>query len=216
MTTFDRFQLPRDTAANWASNNPTVQAGVLTLETDTGVLKLHDGAAAYNATPILRTPPRTLSRFMAYHAVPPSANFATLDTRGVVPVLEFDAATEETTTFLDVCPFGAILGGGIEVRIDWRADTATSGAVVWGAAIDRLNGDLDSESFAAEVVATTSTDTGNAGNRNTTVITLSGSQIDGLVAGDAYRLRIARKVADAGDTMTGDAQILAVEVRSVS
>jgi hypothetical protein len=37
------------------------------------------------------------------------------------------------------------------------------------------------------------------------------------VAGDRYRLRISRIAADAtNDTMTGDAQLVAVEVRQVA
>lgn len=39
----------RDTAANWASNNPTPAAGELCLETDTGKKKFGDGVTSYNS-----------------------------------------------------------------------------------------------------------------------------------------------------------------------
>lgn len=43
-----RIQMRRDTAANWASNNPTPFAGEPCFETDTGKLKIGDGSTAYN------------------------------------------------------------------------------------------------------------------------------------------------------------------------
>ena len=43
-----KIQLRRDTAANWASNNPTPAAGEPCYETDTGKLKIGDGSTAYN------------------------------------------------------------------------------------------------------------------------------------------------------------------------
>lgn len=46
-----RIQLRRDTAANWASNNPVLAAGEPSLETDTKVEKIGDGVTAYNALP---------------------------------------------------------------------------------------------------------------------------------------------------------------------
>ena len=44
-----RIQLRRDTAANWASANPTPAAGEACFATDTGVLKIGDGVTAYNS-----------------------------------------------------------------------------------------------------------------------------------------------------------------------
>lgn len=43
-----RFQLRRDTAANWASVNPTLGPGEPALETDTLLVKYGDGATAWN------------------------------------------------------------------------------------------------------------------------------------------------------------------------
>lgn len=44
-----RFQLRRDTAANWASVNPTLGPGEPALETDTLLVKYGDGATNWNA-----------------------------------------------------------------------------------------------------------------------------------------------------------------------
>lgn len=46
-----RIQLRRGTAAQWASANPVLLAGEEGLETDTGKVKIGDGATAWNALP---------------------------------------------------------------------------------------------------------------------------------------------------------------------
>ncbi|MGJ8478056.1 PE-PGRS family protein [Sphingobium yanoikuyae] len=46
-----RFQLRRDTAANWTSINPTLGPGEPALETDTLLVKYGDGATAWNSLP---------------------------------------------------------------------------------------------------------------------------------------------------------------------
>ena len=43
------IQLRRDTAANWTSNNPTLAAGELAIETDTNFYKIGDGATAWTS-----------------------------------------------------------------------------------------------------------------------------------------------------------------------
>lgn len=46
-----RFQLRRDTAANWASVNPTLGPGEPALEVDTLLVKYGNGATAWNDLP---------------------------------------------------------------------------------------------------------------------------------------------------------------------
>ena len=41
------IQLRRDTAANWTSTNPTLAAGEMGFETDTGKLKIGTGSTAW-------------------------------------------------------------------------------------------------------------------------------------------------------------------------
>ena len=43
------IQLRRDTAANWTSNNPTLAAGELAIETDTDFYKSGDGSTAWTS-----------------------------------------------------------------------------------------------------------------------------------------------------------------------
>ena len=145
---------------------------------------------------------------------PPASNFATLDTRNSVAVLDFDAATDESAVFVGVVPEGATLTSGIVVRLSWSATSATSDDCVWGAQFAKLTGnDLDGIVFDTAVTATTTT-SGTSGVVNTTSITVT--TIDSLVAGNCFALKIYRDADAGGDTMTGDAELVAVEIRSAA
>ena len=50
-----RFQLRRDTAANWASVNPVLALGEPGVETDTLKVKVGDGSTAWNSLGIVIT-----------------------------------------------------------------------------------------------------------------------------------------------------------------
>ena len=156
---------------------------------------------------------KTYAFFTPLDAQPPASNFATLDTRNSIAVLEFDAATEESITFVGIMPEAASLGSGLKVRIHWMADTATSGDCRWGVAFERMTTNLGSDSFDT-VAEANGTANGTSGIPTVTEITIT--TIDSIVAGDAYRLKVYREAADAADTMTGDAQLIAVEVRSAA
>ena len=49
MTDFTRIQLRRDTAANWATNNPTLALGEMGIETDTRKFKFGDGSTEWTS-----------------------------------------------------------------------------------------------------------------------------------------------------------------------
>ena len=49
MPRIDQIQLRRDSAADWTSANPVLAAGEPGIEEDTGLLKLGDGATAWNS-----------------------------------------------------------------------------------------------------------------------------------------------------------------------
>ena len=155
---------------------------------------------------------KTIQRFTARDNQPPASNFATLDTRNSVLVLEFDAATEESAYFVGVVSESMTLTSGLTVRLWWMADTATTGNVRWGVQLEKTGTDLDADSFDTNA-QTTSAANGTSGVESVASITIT--TIDSLAAGDRYRLRVYRVAADAtNDTMTGDAQLVAVEVRA--
>ncbi len=154
---------------------------------------------------------KTIIRFSPADNQPPATNFATLDTRNSILVLEFDAATQESANFIGLIPEGASLTNGLTVRLWWMADTATTGNVRWGVSFEATGTDNDSDSFSA---VTEATGAANGTSGIETVTSITATAIDSLAAGDRFRLRVARIAADAtNDTMTGDAQLVAVEVR---
>jgi hypothetical protein len=157
----------------------------------------------------------TLARFTAAKDnQPPATAFATLDTRNSIAVLDFDAATVESAIFSSVIPEAADLTSGLLVRLLWMATSATSGNCRWGVQVERANTDLDSDSYATAAEAHSAANA-TSGIPTLTEITLT--TIDGLTAGDTYRLKVFRKADDAtNDTMTGDAELIAVEIRSAA
>ena len=144
---------------------------------------------------------------------PPAANYATIDTRNSIMVLDFDASTDESAVFVGVVPQGMKLSSGIVVRIFWMATTATSATCRWGVQIERMNTDEDTDSFDTAGTAGTTTN-GTSGIVNTTEITLT--NIDSMGSGEAFRLKVYRDAdgTSGTDDMTGDAELLAVEIRS--
>lgn len=156
---------------------------------------------------------KTYGVFTPQDNQPPASAFATLDTRNSIALLDFDDTTEEAAIFFGAVPEAASLGSGLKVRIHWMATSSTTGNVRWGAQFERGNTDLDSNSFDTAVEATTAAP-GTSGIPTVTELTIP--TIDGLTAGDPYRVRIYRDTSDGADTMTGDAELVAVEVRSGS
>ena len=196
--------LGRTTATTGAVEEITIGSG---LSLTGGTLTATGGGGGGSGT-------KTFATFTPRDNQPPATAFATIDTRNSVMVLEFDAATEESSTFVGVIPEAADLASGLIVKLWWMADTATSGTVRWAASFEDTGTDLDADSFDTAVEVTS---TANATPGIETVEQITITTIDGLTAGDRFRLRINRKGADAtNDTMAGDAQLVAVEVRGVA
>lgn len=158
----------------------------------------------------------TLCVWTAHSGFPPATNYATLDTRNTHPVLDFDATTSETIYFEDVLPAN-YSGGGVTVTVFWMATSATSGAVVWGGAFEEMiagGTDMDADSFATVQNSAASNANGTSGILSSvTIAHTSGANMDTAVAGDPFRYSLARLPADAGDTMTGDAELVRVVVK---
>ena len=157
---------------------------------------------------------KTLARFTPRENQPPASAFATLDTRNSIAVLDYDAATDEAAIFSGVIPDYANLASGLKIRLAWMATTATSGNVRWGVQLMRCNTDLDSDSFDT---ATLVTSAANGTSGIVTVAEITTTALDGLAVGDTFRIRIYRDADDAtNDTMSGDAELIAVEVQQVA
>jgi hypothetical protein len=157
----------------------------------------------------------TLIIFTAHANEPPETGYATVDIRNTHMVLDFDDAAIENAVFSGMLArnYG---GGGITATLVWAATTATAGDVKWNAAFDRHQSgtdDLDSDSFATAQTATATAPGTSGACLYTPVVFTDGAQIDALAAGESFRLKITRNATDAGDTLVGDAELLAVELR---
>jgi hypothetical protein len=150
-------------------------------------------------------------------ANPPATLYATPDSRAGgstpaenVPVWDFDDTTAEFMDFL--CYLSAsYAGGGLTIVLPWSATSATTGDVLWQAAIRRVADD-------AEDVDTAHTYDYNSASADTapsasgeisypTIAFTSGADMDSLAAGEVFILRVKRLPTDAADTMAGDAEL---------
>lgn len=158
----------------------------------------------------------TLAIFTPYSNQPPSSNYATLGVRNGHLVLEFDTTTQETAIFSGKMPRNYTASAGLTVYVSWMAATATSGTIGWDVTFERMaNGgdDMDSDSFATAQTVTAATVSGTSGIITVTSVacTFGAAGTDSIAAGDDFRLRVRRDVAN--DTATGDAQLLSVEIK---
>jgi hypothetical protein len=157
----------------------------------------------------------TLAVFGPAANQPPATNYAALTVRNGHLVLAFDTTTQQTAIFAGVMPrnYG---GGGLTVALAWMAATATTGTIGWGVTFERMNAanhDLDADAWATEQIITAATVDATSGKVTVTsvAITAGAAGTDSLAAGDAFRIRIRRDVAN--DTATGDAHLLDVEIK---
>jgi hypothetical protein len=146
---------------------------------------------------------------------PPTSNGATYDLRNFHPVLDFDTTTQETAVFTGLMP-QHYAGGNIVVYIYYSMSTATSGTVGWDITMERIGDgiqDIDADGWATAKTVTAVTVPGTSGNVDVMTVTLTAgaTDTDSVVAGEMFRLRIRRDVAN--DTATGDAELHCIELR---
>ncbi len=147
----------------------------------------------------------------------PSTNFPQLVQINQRLVLAYDAATSEAAYWTDVAPQG--LTGTLTLVLSFIMASATSGNVVWRAQVEAIT-DAD----ATDLDAATSFDTANssgavavpatAGYLKQCTVTLTNA--DSLAAADYYRISVDRDAANGSDTASGDAYLLAIELRDAA
>lgn len=156
----------------------------------------------------------TLCVFHPYDNEPPSANYATLDTRNGHPCLDFDATTQEIAIFTGIMPM-TYSGGGVTIYLYSALTSATSGTLGYDVAFELMSDgstDIDSDSFGSATTVTATTVPGTSGViLEQSVGVTNGANMDSVAAGDLFRLRLRRDVAS--DTATGDAEFLSLEIR---
>jgi len=145
----------------------------------------------------------------ASQGVAPTSAFATFSTRNNHSVLAFDADTDESTIFEGTLDSGYASGDNLSITVYWAGASATTGDVVWTVEVEYVDDgtlDTDADSFDTAQSATTTT-SGTTGVVVATTYALANADVDGIAAGNPFRLRVTRDANAAGDTMTGDAQL---------
>lgn len=127
--------------------------------------------------------------------------------------LAFDAAADEAAFWhFQAINYGS---GNLTVRVEWYADTATSGDVIFGVQLAAITPNTDTQDVETKSLATanTATDThlGTTGQRLHTV-DVTVSNLDSLANNDAVWLRLYRDADAGGDTLAGDAIVTGVTV----
>lgn len=126
--------------------------------------------------------------------------------------LAFDAASVEAAFW--VLRVGTLIGN-LTIDIDWYADTATSGDVVFGVAVAAISPnddtqDVETKAFAAESTVTQS-HLGTTGQRLHRA-TVDVANPDGLASQDDVILKLRRVATSGSDTMTGDVIVWLITV----
>lgn len=157
----------------------------------------------------------TLVVLPALAAELPASGYATFDTRADAPVLVFAKSGTPTAEFGFILPQtnGAAQTPPLKLVIAWMATSATSGTVKWQASFKSFTDDaddLDVKSYAAAKSVTTAT-SDNAGEVKYSEITFTNADADSLARGEYARLKLQRDQAN--DTMSGSAEMLALEIR---
>jgi hypothetical protein len=133
-----------------------------------------------------------------------------------IPTIDVDDTADEFVIFNGNMGGGKDVSGGAEVDIFWTSSTATTGNVVWSvevSAADPGTGATPGSWGAVNRVSGTAPGTTN--NIVKTTVPLSTASQNLLGRDKFFRLRVGRTATNGGDTMTGDARILQVKLRSV-
>ena len=157
----------------------------------------------------------TLLIFTPLHNEPPSANAATLDTRNLHPVLDFDATTNESAVFSAVMPQSYAGTIGVTVYLHYAMSSAEADTVDWDVAFERIGDqqqDLDSDNFAAVNSVDNTTVPGTTGLVDIVSVAFTdGADMDSVAVGEGFRLKVTRDAAS--DDAAGDAELVFVEIR---
>lgn len=164
----------------------------------------------------------TLLTFGATSGTPPAASQASLGVRSGgstpaenVPVINFDASTDEYMDFYGIMP-QAYAAGGLTLKLVWSAATATSGNCIFGVAFRSMEDDAEDVDTSHSYAFNTVTDAAPSASGEVVYAEITftdGADMDSVGAGDAFIMRVFRDADNASDTMAGDAELWAVEIR---
>lgn len=158
-----------------------------------------------------------LAYFDALSGQPPATNYATLDIRNGVTVLDFDDSTDESIDFGGYMP-AHYSGGGFTVVIGWMATTATSGTISLDVAFKSVTDDaddLDTKAYAAVNNANPTTASATGEVDYVTITFTDGADSNSVAAGEYFMLRVTRDAngTTSTDNLVGDMELVFVAIK---
>jgi len=108
--------------------------------------------------------------------------------------------------------------GDMTVDVIWYAESGTSGAVKWWAAVAAITPDVDTQNvetkfYASPVSTVVDNHLGTVGKRlHKATITIAAANLNSMAAGDECWIRLFREPADAEDTIDADVIVTSVRV----
>ena len=158
----------------------------------------------------------TLIIFGAQNFQQPATNFAFLGSRNSHPIISFADSGTPAALFSGIIP-RHYANGGIVATVIWAAATSVTltHVVRWGVTFERqeeAGTDIDADSFATEKTVDDNP-VGTSGALIYTTLSFTNSELDGIIAGEAFRLRVRRLNSGVTSNMTGAAQLSFVELR---
>lgn len=154
----------------------------------------------------------SLQVFDALANRPPAAGYATVDLRNDFVVLDFDDTLNEMAQFHTTVPshYG---GGSLTAHVTWTSTTATTGNVKLRTELTRLAAGANLDSLPAVDGSDNITIAAPATSGDLAIASTTAIAVAALAAGDALLVAISRLAADAADTLVGDVEVVAVEIR---
>ncbi len=158
----------------------------------------------------------TLIIFGAQNFQQPASAFAYMGIRNSHPVILYTPTGDKAAHFSGLFP-RHYTNSGVTVTLIWAASSSVTPAEVcrWGVAFERMTEndiDIDADSFATEKTVDDNPLTTSGALIYTTLVFTNG-EIDGIIAGEAFRLQVRRITTSVTGNMSGNAQLVFVEIR---
>ena len=155
----------------------------------------------------------TLVTFVPQSNEPPSSNFATLDTRNLHPVLNFNPTTNESAVFSFVLP-RSYAGGGFTIYIHYAMASAVTLTIDWDVSLEQIGDqqlDIDADGFGTVTSIDNTTVPGTSGNVDIVNGVISHANAGSPTVGDGMRLKVLRDAVS--DDAAGDGELRFVEIK---
>jgi len=145
---------------------------------------------------------------------PPTVDYASVDLRSGFVVLDFDDTTNEAAQFHAVVPshYG---GGNLVAVLNWTSTTAITGNAKLRVEATRLPLGANLDTLPVVDGSSEVTSAAPAVSGELVVSQLPSMSTGGLVAGDLLLITLTRLAVDAADTLSGDVELVSLEVREV-